>query len=673
MRPTKLVLRGLKCWSDSELDIAPLTAIQGPNGSGKTAWLQGIRLALIGHDPEVGKRLQETRTLVDEERGSAEIGLSFDTGFGIRRIFGAKSETHVMPSEGETTGAAAQARIDTETGGLVVALDLESFFGLSDEKRREWLFEHLPRDAAALDFETFSTWTDLEESEVGSVATTLWEHNVQKAANPVTGLGSAINVAHSHHLEADRARQAQEKVVARGEEKLRAAGDAPEVDVAKIEELGETLAGLNQRIGEARQGREAAEAIAARVQRGEDELGELRRKIEHVAAVLFDLEEQLDEANEVADGHKTKTNLEAQLDAAAAEVARLGRVRAEINDELAGLATRIELGARVLRVVEEGGVCPYAELGCETDLDALREPRLAELRALTDDHLQEKAAADARDEALSEELAEITVERDRLRREIDTIAAAETKRADLVRAIETKETSLVELKERIELREADHGAAVEDLAGVEDDATLSGLYEERDEAERARRSLLSAKEAAAAYAATEAAHRSEVERCGTLQAKAVALKELAGNLRRLRAHVIEKMIEPLVADADEILRAMDPAKTFRVIFERENRATMDFGFEEAGKLRLFGAASKGERVMLTVAFLGAILTVVAPPMRLLMIDDVEQLDEVRRRRLMEALAGLSGRWDAVLLAGACDMGGVDEWELVDLTPAEVVA
>ena len=75
--------------------------------------------------------------------------------------------------------------------------------------------------------------------------------------------------------------------------------------------------------------------------------------------------------------------------------------------------------------------------------------------------------------------------------------------------------------------------------------------------------------------------------------------------------------------------------------------------------------------MLTVAFLGALLAVVKPAMRLLVIDDLEQLDDVRRRRLMVGLVELRDRFDAVIVAGACPLGGVPGWDLVDLDP-EVV-
>ena len=56
-------------------------------------------------------------------------------------------------------------------------------------------------------------------------------------------------------------------------------------------------------------------------------------------------------------------------------------------------------------------------------------------------------------------------------------------------------------------------------------------------------------------------------------------------------------------------------------------------------------------------------------MRLLVVDDVEQIDAERRPRLLRVLAELHDLWDAVIIAGACDLSGVEGWHVVDLWEA----
>lgn len=662
MRPTHLTVRGLKSWKDRELELAPLTAIQGPNGSGKSALIEAVRLALIGYDPETGKQLQATRKLVDEASGEAEVGMSFDTGFAIRRRFGEKSDIQVMPSKGEGSGRECQARIDEETGGMVVYLDLGGeFLTLSDEKRREWMFEHLPRDAADLDRETFDLWTDAEKSDLGVVVENLWKHSVQAAPNPVTGLSNAIEVAHRDFLEADRQRLSQGKVVARADEQLRGVQAPEPVPEDEFTELEQRVAGLNQRIGEARAGREAAEAIHARVDRFTAELERAQRELEHTEKVRADLVAQL-EARPDSLELEDVTNLDGQLGASEAEVRRLGRQLADARQRLedARGAVRELVGRQ--KQVSQHGACPFVEFGCETDTEALLEAVLQEIQVELEEAEAvvdtEQGAVDTAGAALKDARQEL----DAIQRRIRAVQEEEGERSSLRRSIEDKATRLKELQERIELNTAELEQAKSEASALGDDAALKALYTERDEAEAELRELKARREQIVRHETRVESRDREQAHLGRLQEKAEALKELVGNLRRLRAHVIQKMIEPLQEQADQVLRAMDPQKAFRFVFERENRAIMDFGFEEDGVLRLFDAASKGERVMLTVAFLVALLVTRAPAMRLLVIDDAEQLDPVRRRRLMEALAELQEELlDCVILAGACYMGQVDGW------------
>ena len=671
MRPTSLAVRGLKCWTDETLELGQLTAIQGPNGSGKTAWIQALRLALLGYDPETGRQLDKTRKLIspDAEKETAEIGLSFDNGFGIRRRFGSKTSTQVLPSRGESTGRECQARIDEETGGLVVSLDLATFFDLSDEKRRAWLFEHLPSAGAELTWETFAEWTDVTIESEG-VTRSLWDHNVQGAPNAVVGLGSAIEAARREFLEVDRMRQAQSQVVERGAELLRVE-DAPKpVDDGELKEIEERLASTNQRIGETRAGREAREAIQGRIGVSTLKASRTGNKIEHVRHVLRDLVEQLGAMAE-ADTREREGEV-ADLEA---DVERLQDIHAEAATRATtARSTVTTLEAQKTRV-EQYGPCPYAMLGCEQDTEGMRGhiltglgEELVEARDLSDTETAAEVAAREDSSAASERAA-------RVRLEIRDAEDLVRRRVALEQGIASKETVLTELEERADIHVEAQKTAEAELEALGSDDALSGLYGQRDTLVGDRTLVQKRIEAVVRHSERVAAHEREEGELKHRTKRATWLKELDGNLRRLRGHVIQAMIEPLQEEAETILATMDPRKTFRFIFERGNAATLELCFVEDGVTRLFDAASKGERVMLTVAFLGALLAVINPPMKLLVIDDIEQLDDDRRRRLLVGLAELRNRFDGVIVAGACHFypGLPPEWDFVDLEPeAEVV-
>jgi exonuclease SbcC len=148
--------------------------------------------------------------------------------------------------------------------------------------------------------------------------------------------------------------------------------------------------------------------------------------------------------------------------------------------------------------------------------------------------------------------------------------------------------------------------------------------------------------------------------------KAESLKALRDAQQKLRAHVIEQLVGPVEQTAQQVLREIDEAKTFRFVFEREGRDTFDFGFEEDGVFRSYDAASTGEDAFLSVVLVAALIAACAPPWRVLLVDNVEQIDDLRRRWLMMALGRISDRLDNIILAGCCDFAEIEGWTVVDV-------
>ncbi len=666
MRPTTLRVQGLKSWKDRTLELGQLTAIQGPNGSGKTALIQALRIAILGYDPETGKQLGETRKLLNPAAAEIQVALSFDNGFGIVRKLGKKTETLVVPPRGETTGRDCQARIDTETGGLLVTLNLGVFLELSDDKRREWLFQHLPQDAAVLDWETFADWTDGETDELKPVVATLWKDNVTSAPNPVVGLGSAIEVAKRQFLEADRERQNQGKVVARGEEKLRLLEEPETVAPGALDDLERRLATTNQRIGTARAGAEAVETIEKRRDAAAEKLGGTMRELEHVEGVRADLVQQIKNHPEAPD----TLELEGQVGALEAEVERARVAHAKEKkplEDARALAARV-LGARDVIERQQGEGCPFASVGCETEVGELVAEALAGVNNELEVAVAKREAAKVTEQARSVALGDVGRELNRVREEIKAAEKIRSDHGDLEKSSAHQGVVMQELRERAGIYRTEMEEAAAELGPASSTEALEAAYAERDELAAAIAALNVDLRAAQKHGDRLERQREEEEEHERLRARAVTLKELDGNLRRLRGHVIQTMIAPLEYEARAILSAIDPAKTFVFRFERENRSIMDFGFEEDGSLRFYDAASKGERVMLVVAFVGALLKVLAPPMRLLVIDDLEQLYGAHRLGLLRGIAKLRDHFDAVIVAGACDFRPdlPPEWDFVDL-------
>ena len=661
MRPTHLSIRGLKCWENYEVELGQLTVFQGPNGAGKTAVIQALRLALLGYDPEIGKQLTKTRQLISSPTGVAEIGVSFDSGFGIRRKFGAKSETQVMPSEGESTGAECQARIDEETGGLVIAFDLAEFLAFSDQKRQEWFFSHLPRDTAELSWEIFQKWTEAKEG-LEDVVLSLWENSVQAAPNPVIGLGNAIEVAHQRVLEADDEKRALKIIAERVERIFRELKKPAGIATDAMEEAHQRVAGLNQRIGQARAGREAAENIRARASRLRDALADREKMQTTVQTSLREGQEQLEGADTPADVAVLEGGLSESKAGTEQLASELGVAR-DISAEKRSALRTLQIS---LKAIHERGPCPYAALGCKTDLEGIKEQRVAaiqeEMTAAGSALVEAEASEQRLEDSLGVQRRALFKMEEEIRASKDAAVTIQTLQA----RIADKEIRLQETAEQIDLAVAELKAAELEEKELQEEDGAADLYPKREEAEGQIKALEERVQEVALYAQQEQLVKHEAKALELHTEKVEALKELDGNLKRLRAHVIQRMIEPLHQEADQILRSMDPHKRFRFIFERENRATMDFGFEENQVLRLYDAASKGERLMLAISFIGSLLTILNPKMRLLVIDDMEQLWPSVRRQLMDALYQLRDRWDGIIAAGACDFGEPHGWQIEGL-------
>lgn len=668
MRLTDLDIDGLKSLRRVHLRLARLMALFSPNGIGKTALMQAIRLAILGHEPSVGKQLVATRTLT--EAGEIDVALSFDTGFGIRRIFGESEELRVTPSNGETGVGAGQSRIDEETGSFILSFDLAAFTALSPQKRKEKLFALLPRDHAGLTLDLFRHWTGYSEDDPTTVKAVdhLWTTHVLANSSALDGLQSAIEATRTFRNKAEQERLAQVKVSAAADGDAIAAANVAPYDEGAAQQMQNELGVVEQEVGELTE-RAAATARAERAIR------------EHAHNVTV-LEQK---ARDASNRHQATTQRLATLRAATHDVGALEaaedlarrraagqrdavtyaaeQVSSAAHEVRAAERTLTELKARIEAPVDEDlRACP--ECGAQIDV-IVRAKLIAEaeevdaalppLRAAHEAAREKLLEAEQRQIQLDGAEREARIDLRRAREHTETVRAAE---AELAR-IEDASSSLEQELGR--LRESPPAAAeqydTERLAARQTEArVLRDRIREQQELLRA---------VGRSQADRERADR-ERKKLALLEDKSSRLGTLLSSLLKLRAHVLQEMVAPVEQHAQEILQAIDPAKRFAFVFEREGKDHLDFGFEQDGSFRPFKAASKGESIFLAAVFVAAMIAVVQPNWRVLMIDDVEGLDAENLRWLMVALAQVSDRFDNIILGSCRAFPEVDVWEIVDV-------
>jgi hypothetical protein len=124
------------------LDLAPLTAIIGPNMEGKSSVPHAMRVGLTGYSPAHGKKAGATFGFIGSENGATKGGveLGFDDGASVNRL---TWETKRGKIE------AGEARMDVKVPPVLLDLK-EEFFKLSGPKRTDFIFGKM--DMATLGF-----------------------------------------------------------------------------------------------------------------------------------------------------------------------------------------------------------------------------------------------------------------------------------------------------------------------------------------------------------------------------------------------------------------------------------------------------------------------------------------------------------------------------------------
>lgn len=161
-RLTRVAARGFQ-GLDFDEDIPPRLLLTGPNGSGKTARLRAISLGVLGFQSKDGLAPWAT-SAIPSVVVEASSGLRVQRATKIDRSGGGLScqnRSAVEPSQGETTAAAVEARIERDLAPNVISMTLDAFFAKSGPERRRGLLEALGADSA-LAPEAIQSRLDLE-------------------------------------------------------------------------------------------------------------------------------------------------------------------------------------------------------------------------------------------------------------------------------------------------------------------------------------------------------------------------------------------------------------------------------------------------------------------------------------------------------------------------------
>ena len=723
-------MRGIKS-ADGTQQLTGRDVITGPNGSGKTTRTQALGVALLGYQPGGGRLPSETMKLARGDH--MVIGIETED-FTVLREFaskGAKVEQKIMlfpPEDDARTAAGMERAIEQKLGKHPAMFDFNEFLGLSDMKRREFIY-------------------GLADPGGGAGG-----GNGNGGAGNGNGNGNGAGQRRDGKYVADILK--------------RRLALPPESDPEAIQTLRidiDDCAG-NAPAGAAGQGDGFAQVLQAMSDYAKEQASLWRREREKASGAsqkiaeyknkLEQTDRDLDENKRKLEGlYKKQSLAESGLAKAEAEQRRLAacneRISAILREmgeidgavcntdpaELHALIAQYKAdikhadnGAEISRLAAEADAAGAAVPGCQAEVDRLLE-EYQELRAkkAANESLLEKIGAqrgecpiDCRikcdkdfaetvrsikdeNEWLDGSMAEVVSQGEKARAELEGAKKAEHDARCRIGSIQEGEIAVLRENEAIMAVVREFEAEIAKIENFESDKAMraaekkgellavspegGGLWELCDitplkfgvqelageisslnaqigEQAKARNALANLKNSVmdsviAGY------HAENWKRI----AEAVGPKGLQGEL-------VKDALSPMAGAIQEKLRHMGVDREFYFQTEDDKgKEVFQFGWRGPdGGQRNFDALSTGEQLLLMAALMAAIIEKLDPPLKMLCIDNAENLDRENVLRVINGLTAAGAGLDNIIISGVMDVAPEDVpgwhvWELGAAAPA----
>lgn len=692
-----IIMHGIK-GANTEQPLTGRDIITGHNGAGKTTRVQALGISLLGYAPGNGKVAAETFKLASENQMT--VGLKTDE-FEFTRTFSKKDKTvsqtiSLMPPNGEKTAAAKEKRIASELGNIPVMLDFSEFIGLSDTKRREFIY---------------SLATDGEAQDIDEIKALVREHiKFPETADPqqMKIIESDIDECAAAYTTAESVQDglqamsdyAKEQLTFWKKERDKAVSTAQKMSEYK-NSLAETDRNLEANRAKLAEYQTELQTIAGQLAAAEEKGREAERKIERIAALKAEItalneeENQNDPAElrtlieqyksdikEIDNGSPIKVK-QAELKTMHGEQERLTQKQNESREHYYEIKSKKDANIAILEKLQStsSGVCAIdCRIKCDKDFSEFinnLNSEIAEQQTKMEEAIQAgKAIKDKADET-AERIAQLEAGIERLQNEeiearkenadiqaiiaelTADLAAAENFETDRAARIATMQAELNTLGEAAETPPdaPDETSGIitrrDELKGIVDD-----LNAKINEQTKARDALAAMKNSMTD--GTEAGYQVDAWKA---IAEAVGVKGLQGKL-------VKDTLLPLTEDVQRMLDKMGIAKTFRFITTDEKRKEIfQFGWEtENGDFRNFDALSTGEQMLLLIALMTTIIERLNPPLKALVIDNSENLDRENLKRVLNGLTIAGESFDNIIFCGVftLDQSELPNWKVWEL-------
>lgn len=617
----RLRASGMTC-GDFDHKLQPLTLIVGPNFSGKTSRLNAIRLALMGHLPELGKRPSDTLQLAS----------------------GTSLEVAVETSDGKKQGMTARKSgkksdcdyfVEGLEGTPPVLLDPSTYFELGDKDRMRYVFGLA--DVEALGFGVERVLADLKAVKVKDHS-----EGHQKALDTLV---EAVSQSDFERHEAGQPIQEWiEALIADQQGKLRDA--KKEADTHQATASGITSLAAAEDIGFTADQEKALAGV-------QKELAEVQKEVGELFARRAQLAKNVARRDELAGKLKTPGPKEEWINAKTAEIEALSKLVDGYQSKGPVLSADLKAKNETLRVLKaKVNTAADKASAIQREMEAvLKDECCPFCKSIGSDW--KKAFKESKNEEIQSAHTEMSVatgEIETLRPQIDIVIEAlnesckadnahsenrsnlETLRTKLRLALAEREKSALWRGELGSLEKAIGTATLEHLDRLSADADrrtveISGRH---GELERKQRRFIQ-------HQQDEARRAQALQLAQECREKADVTKAAVGVLEALQTEMVKRAFGDIIARANDITDGI--LKTPLEFRDGE------IGRYDAGKWishRTFSGCEKA----VTYAAISVALAKDAP-VKIVMIDELGRMDFENREKLLV-------RMDALIKAGKID-------------------
>ena len=679
----------------------------GPNGSGKTTRIQALGLSILGYIPGNGKSTAETFKMATGDEMTVGLSLKeFDFERCFKKVEKRDAKTGkpsvtisesltVSPGQGEKTDTQKKARIMAEVGNFPVALDFAELLSLSDNKRRDFIYslslissDQWTKDTIQryLSENLLSMELEINNPEQYKVFNEVIKDTMAKYPDSYdihSGLQAMIDwTASQKSFWESKRKDAQGAVRSIADAKNQLAETDRNIAEAKkeLDDLQDQLVGYEKQLSKDTERKRINENRQNRIKELRQQIGTF--KSQEVNTDTTDIYAQIDKikamlkpapvvGTNIVEINDKISEIREQIDAISRSYQDMNTEKKILESKVQSLknATSKIGGIKGRCVIHSLITCPKDFEGfdkfvdetaaqCKEDI-LVKDKALEVLRTKGSELEQNVKELESQREELTNSLHR-TME---YNRNIENeIIALEREKDNIETAIERRDNQLNLLEgelKRLMAEPVDAAAPVDilekQIAGVRERiSTLKLLVQEK---EKAKQTILLLQQSMIDNKVAEY--------------KAVGFKAVQEALgpKGVQGELVKEILGPIQGDIHSNLIAM--GFDHEPYFDTESdtgKEVFQFGWiNEKGHKVNFDALSTGQQTIYFAAMMMTILDRAKPRVKILAIDNLNQLDSINLQLAIDGLGQLAGRVDNIILAGAveCDFKA-DGWNVVSL-------